>query len=80
MTPAALTAWREARSLTRPQLAALLGVSREGVWLWEKGSRPIPPMLPWALKGLGHHLDENPDVGPELIRNPGFTTGTDGWT
>lgn len=52
MTPADLTAWREANSLSQSELARLLGVDHATVWRWEHGKTAVPPFLHLALKAL----------------------------
>jgi transcriptional regulator with XRE-family HTH domain len=46
LTGPALRAWREGRGLSRPRLAALLGVSVEAVKLWERGYQLNPARAP----------------------------------
>ena len=52
MTPDELTATRTAMGLSMESLAKALGISRQAIWRWETGSRPIPPYLGLALKAL----------------------------
>ena len=52
MTPAALTQWLAARSLSQRRLAGLLGVGQQTVNNWCMGHRPIPGWLPRMLELL----------------------------
>lgn len=58
MTRFELRIWRVARGWTQTELARRLGMSkpetsgRVTVTRWELGTRPIPDLLPSALKGL----------------------------
>lgn len=42
MTPIEFKAWRQSQSLTQPQAAERLGISRPTVARWESGASPIP--------------------------------------
>ena len=53
MTNEELLSWRQARNLTRQQLAAMLDVSMWTVVKWERGERKIPAFMWRALE----HLD-----------------------
>jgi transcriptional regulator with XRE-family HTH domain len=49
---AELLTWRKKRSLTRKQLADVLGTTVTTVYRWETAAREIPPFLHLALKWL----------------------------
>jgi transcriptional regulator with XRE-family HTH domain len=51
MTPQELTDWRKAKSLKRYQAAKLFDIHRVAWGRYERGERPIPAWLPYALKG-----------------------------
>jgi len=51
-----LRAWREARSLTQPQLGELLDARWETVSRWERGVRPIPRVVELALRTIEREL------------------------
>jgi len=53
-----LRTWRVRHRLSLRALAALIGVSTNTVHRWEMGQRPVPAMLPLALKGLEQQLAE----------------------
>jgi DNA-binding transcriptional regulator YiaG len=38
-----LTAFRESRGLTQPELAAIVGVDTASISRWERGVHPVPP-------------------------------------
>lgn len=50
MTPAELITIRHHLSLSRPALAKRLGVHRNTVFNWERGTHRIPRMAELALK------------------------------
>jgi transcriptional regulator with XRE-family HTH domain len=52
MKPSELTEWRKKKGFTQKHLAEKLGVAENTVFRWEKGMRPISPLLPHALRGL----------------------------
>lgn len=52
MKAAELLTWRKKRSLTRKQLADVLGTTVTTVYRWETAAREIPPFLHLALKWL----------------------------
>jgi DNA-binding transcriptional regulator YiaG len=52
MTPAAFKAWREARLISRSDLAKMLFVDAFTVWRWEDGSESIPPFMSLTLEKL----------------------------
>lgn len=52
MSPYELVAWRKARHVTGPELAAILGVTHATVYRWENSQRPVPHWLHLALRGI----------------------------
>lgn len=53
-----IRAYRKARELSQPQLAAMLGVTKNSVTNWETGvSRPELPMIPKLCQALGITAD-----------------------
>jgi DNA-binding transcriptional regulator YiaG len=52
MSAAELKAWREARNISRTELAKLLFVGAFTVWRWESGEENIPPFMELTLEQL----------------------------
>lgn len=52
MTPSEFTDARLSLGHTKKSLAKEWGVSRQAVWYWEKGKRPIPPLAIWAINRM----------------------------
>jgi len=67
LTGEELRAWRKRHGLTQQELAWLLGLSREAISNWERGTRTIPPYLCLVLDVLEKHLAEQEDA--EQITN-----------
>ncbi len=66
MTPAELTQRREALGLSRAQLAAKLGLTRQVVYQWEAGDIKLKAWLALALERI-----EKPGCKcSEMKRNP----------
>lgn len=49
MEPKAYQDLRERLNMTRPELAELLGFSRQAIWQWETGRRAIPEYAQRAM-------------------------------
>lgn len=66
-----LRAYRNARGLSRDDLAALLGVSKPTVWRWEAGKRKVDEeLLPAVSEKTGiSKADLRPDLA-ELLKQP----------
>ena len=58
LSPEELRAWRLKHNLTQQELGWLLGLSREAISNWERGTRTIPPYLSLVLDVLEKHLKE----------------------
>ena len=54
MTAAQYRATRERLELTRPEIAELLGVHRQSVWLWETGERTVPAYIARHVRLIEH--------------------------
>ena len=55
-SPAQLRQWRVETAASQAVLADVLGIASRTVVSWESGSRPIPPLLPWALLAAEPHV------------------------
>lgn len=52
MRPEELTEWRKKKGINQVELAAMLGVTKTCISLWESGKRKIPAFLHLALNCL----------------------------
>jgi hypothetical protein len=43
---------RQCGNISRRRLSRELGIGYRSLWGYEDGTRPIPPLLPWALAGI----------------------------
>ena len=59
MTPQELQAWRWDLGVSQMRLAEELGITARAIQYYESGERPIPPLLPPALKGVRSSLRAN---------------------
>lgn len=64
MNPDELKTRRETLGMTQAQLAEALGVDVMTVSRWERGARPLSPLLPLALKGLESEIKKPNRKGP----------------
>ena len=52
MTPDEITAWRHGLNLSKREASALLGCSRNSLFAWESGKRPVPRKIMLAMQAV----------------------------
>jgi len=56
MTPKELIDWRTRHGLSQAKAAEMLGCSRRGIQLWEKGDGTIPQTIALAIAAVQFNL------------------------
>ena len=52
MAPEEITAWRNTLHLSKREASALLGCSRNSLFAWEIGKRPVPRKIMLAMQAV----------------------------